>query len=133
MYDFSESGAGTYTVKLKWEYLYVVVDDMITKTPVNVKGYTVSIQGKLKGEVPKPRNRARDMDDDEDDDAELNHNIFKRRKPRKITVTTNGCGKIQTSTVDIAAQHANRYARESYKYVSHILESHQNTCTNPAT
>ena len=116
MYDFRKSGAGAYDFKLKRDYFYVLAGGEISEVNVDVKVLSINIQGELKGEVPKPRDHAHDMDDS-DDGVELNSNIGKRRKPRVITVETRGCGKIQTSTIDITAQHANRLAKESYMCV----------------
>lgn len=46
-YDFTESGAGAYSVKLARDFFWVLVDDILSEAKVDVKPSTVEIKGKL--------------------------------------------------------------------------------------
>ena len=55
-YDFTESGAGIYDVKVSRDFFWVLVDDVLTTVKVDVKSSKVTIKGKLAGKFPPSKN-----------------------------------------------------------------------------
>ena len=121
MYDFSESGAGAYTFKLKRDYFYVLINDEVVnvKVKMDVAANTVKIQGKLAA-VDKPEEEELVLDEKvtyDDPDEDSDGSIGKRTRARVTRVTTHKCGPRQIITIDRAARQADKYISESNRFV----------------
>ena len=89
----------------------------MTYPKVNVDANTITIDGNLEARITEPEDLTPDDKITENDTIE-GRDLFQRaRKARQTSVTTHGCGKIQISTIDIAAQHADRYVSEANECV----------------
>lgn len=94
-YDFTNTGAGAYTVKLWRDYFWVLIDGVITKAKIDVQSSTVNINGKLAADIPT-----------EDDEVGGIDN-------RAVSITTRKCSPLQELVVNRAAEIADDYLSES--------------------
>ena len=101
-YDFSTSGAGTYSVKLARDSLWITTDGGKTSKQVKivVEKSTVSISGKLSAQekaTPKPKRDPASM------------NIGKR------VLRVNACSEMEIGAIKLSATYADQYVEDSVR------------------
>lgn len=97
-YDFTKSGAGTYSLKLARETLWITFDEGKTTQEVKltVPKQSVKISGKLAGKAVTTTTRREVSTLD------------------KRAVTTEECSEAQIGIIELSAAAADDYADESY-------------------